>query len=311
MPVLVPKPDEQAAIVRFLEHADRRIRKAIAAKQKLIKLLQEQKQVIIHQAVTRGLDPNVKLKPSGVEWLGDVPQEWQLTPLKRIFKTSSGATPSASNYSAYYGGDIPWIRTMDLNNGVIESWEIGITEAALRDTACKIFPNGTVLIAMYGGAGTIGKNGLLSFEAATNQALCAILPNSTCLPIYLLFYMQAQRPFWMVGADGTRKDPNISQDRIRESMFLLPSRQEQLEITKHIDESILVSDKAAARAQQEIHLLREYRTRLIADVVTGKLDVRDAAAQLPELTDEALPDELDADVEDAEIDELDTDGTED
>ncbi len=85
---LLPTPpaSEQAAIVRFLDQADRRIRKAIAAKQKLIKLLQEQKQVIIHQAVTRGLDPNVKLKPSGVEWLGDVPEGWEVVPLRAIFK---------------------------------------------------------------------------------------------------------------------------------------------------------------------------------------------------------------------------------
>ena len=81
---VVPPFDEQAAIVRYLDHADRRIRRTIAAKQKLIKLLQEQKQVIIHQAVTRGLDPNVKLKPSGVEWLGDVPEGWEVKRLKSV-----------------------------------------------------------------------------------------------------------------------------------------------------------------------------------------------------------------------------------
>ncbi|MHA0034226.1 restriction endonuclease subunit S [Deinococcus sp. PESE-13] len=86
--VPVPPPAEQAAIVRFLDHADRRIRKAIAAKQRLIKLLQEQKQVIIHQAVTRGLDPNVKLKPSGVEWLGNVPEGWEVVRSKRLFRAS-------------------------------------------------------------------------------------------------------------------------------------------------------------------------------------------------------------------------------
>ena len=75
---------EQAAIVRFLDHADRRIRRYIRAKQKLIKLLEEQKQAIIHRAVTRGLDPNVRLKPSGVEWLGDVPEHWEVYRLKRL-----------------------------------------------------------------------------------------------------------------------------------------------------------------------------------------------------------------------------------
>ncbi len=82
MPSPVPPPEEQAAIVRFLDHVDRRIRRYIRAKQKLIALLNEQKQAIIHRAVTRGLDPNVRLKPSGVEWLGEVPEHWEVRRLK-------------------------------------------------------------------------------------------------------------------------------------------------------------------------------------------------------------------------------------
>ena len=82
-PVVLPPIGEQTAILRFLDHADRRIRRYIRAKQKLIKLLEEQKQAIIHRAVTRGLDPNVRLKPSGVEWLGDVPEHWEVQRLKR------------------------------------------------------------------------------------------------------------------------------------------------------------------------------------------------------------------------------------
>lgn len=95
---VLPPLEEQAAIVRYLDYADRRIRRTIAAKQKLIKLLQEQKQVIIHQAVTRGLDPNVKLKPSGVEWLGDVPEGWEVVPLKRCcYVVKTGSTPKDVN----------------------------------------------------------------------------------------------------------------------------------------------------------------------------------------------------------------------
>ena len=82
-PFPLPPLPEQAAIVRFLDHADRRIRRYIRAKQKLIKLLEEQKQAIIHRAVTRGLDPNVRLKPSGVEWLGDVPEHWEVQRVKQ------------------------------------------------------------------------------------------------------------------------------------------------------------------------------------------------------------------------------------
>ena len=109
MLLALPSRDEQDAIVRFLDHADRRIRRYIRAKQKLIKLLEEQKQAIIHRAVTRGLDPNVRLKPSGVEWLGDVPEHWEVAKLSHWFRTASGSTPSRG-MNGYYGGHIPWVN---------------------------------------------------------------------------------------------------------------------------------------------------------------------------------------------------------
>src|SRR5690606_25553262 len=95
--VPLPPLPEQAAIVRFLDHVDRRIRRYTRAKQKLTKLLEEQKQAIIHRAVTRGLDPNVRLKPSGVEWLGDVPEHWEVRRLKSAFdRIVGGSTPSSA-----------------------------------------------------------------------------------------------------------------------------------------------------------------------------------------------------------------------
>jgi len=190
--VLIAYPadlDEQVAIVAYLDAADQRIRRYIQAKQRLIALLNEQKQGIIQQAVTRGLDPDVPLKPSGVEWLGDIPAHWEVIQVRRGFETTSGSTPNTSQQSLYYNGSIPWIRTMDLTNGIISTFEIAITEKAVVDTACKIVPLGSVLIAMYGGAGTIGKNGLLTFFAALNQAVCALLPSTQFIPRYVLYFM--------------------------------------------------------------------------------------------------------------------------
>jgi type I restriction enzyme S subunit len=135
---------------------------------------------------------------------------------------------------------------------------------------------------MYGGAGTIGKNGVLAIQAATNQALCALLPSRLFEPKFVLFFMQYQRPYWMVGADGTRKDPNISQDRIRESVIVLPPLSEQRRIVGYVEQETNGLRTAISRLEREIELLREYRTRLVADVVTGKLDVREAASRLPD-----------------------------
>lgn len=118
MPIVVPPQREADAIVRFLDHADRRIRRYIRAKRKLIALLNEQKQVIIQNAVTRGLDPNVPMKDSGVEWLGQIPAHWDITKLKRLVSVASGMTPSKARED-FWGGDIPWVSPKDMQRDEI------------------------------------------------------------------------------------------------------------------------------------------------------------------------------------------------
>ena len=105
----LPPLPEQVAIVRFLDHADRRIRRYIRAKQRLIASLEEQKQAIINRAVTRGLDPNVRLKPSGAEWLGDVPEHWEVRRLKYAVSFTGGGTPSKAA-ATFWSGHIPWVQ---------------------------------------------------------------------------------------------------------------------------------------------------------------------------------------------------------
>ena len=120
MPVLAPPKDEQVAIVRFLDYADRRIKRYINAKQKLIKLLEEQKQAIIHRAVTRGLDPNVRLKPSGVEWLGHVPGHWEVWQIGHCARVGNGSTPSRGNAGYWSGGTYPWLNSSTVNQCLID-----------------------------------------------------------------------------------------------------------------------------------------------------------------------------------------------
>ncbi|MCW5936896.1 MAG: restriction endonuclease subunit S [Fimbriimonadaceae bacterium] len=304
LPIPVPPPDEQAQIVRFIRHLDHRVNQLIKTKRRLIELLNEQKQAIIHRAVTRGLDPTVPLKPSGIDWLEEIPAHWNEVKVKWAFRTTSGGTPNTSMQELYYGGSTPWIRTTDLTNDIMDSFEIGITDRALRDTACKVVSAGTVLVAMYGGAGTIGKNGLLTFPAALNQAVCGILPNKRFQPEFLFRFMQLQRPFWMVGADGTRKDPNISQGRIRDCVIIEPPLSEQAGIVTRIAEESREIDRALQLTRSEIDFIREYRTRLVADVVTGQLDVRHL--DLPEV-EESLFEAIDAhSPEDLELEDEET-----
>ena len=271
----VPTVAEQNYIVDFLDHETAKIDSLIEKQQQLIQLLKEKRQAVISHAVTKGLNPNVMMKDSGVEWLGQVPEHWGITKLKWKALTTSGSTPTTSKYELYYeNGNIPWIRTTDLNNSDLYETPISITSKGVYDTACSILPINSILIAMYGGAGSIGKHALLKFESTINQAVCGVLPSKYFNSDYLHRFYEFYRPFWMIGAMGTRKDPNIGQDHIKEATVLLPPLKEQEKIAKYILDIQLTYDNLTNRAEAAIHLMQERRTALISAAVTGKIDVR-------------------------------------
>lgn len=273
--VVIPSKEEQIQIANFLDHETAKIDSLIEKQQQLIQLLKEKRQAVISHAVTKGLDPSVKMKDSGVEWLGEVPEHWVINKLKWKASTTSGSTPTTSKFELYYeGGNIPWVRTTDLNNGVLCETPISITKKAIADSACSILPKKSVLIAMYGGAGSIGKHSLLEFESSINQAICGILPSSSFHPEFIHKFYQFYRPFWMINAAGTRKDPNIGQDHIKESEILLPSIDEQIKISGYIEKMEHYFDALTVKAESAIQLMQERRTALISAAVTGKIDVR-------------------------------------
>ena len=174
--ISLPPIIEQVQIANFLDYETAKIDSLIEKQQQLIELLKEKRQAVISHAVTKGLNPNVMMKDSGVEWLGQVPEHWGITKLKWKALTTSGSTPTTSKYELYYeNGNIPWIRTTDLNNSDLYETPISITSKAVNDTACSILPINSILIAMYGGAGSIGKHALLKFESTINQAVCGVL----------------------------------------------------------------------------------------------------------------------------------------
>lgn len=276
MPVLLPPKDEQAAIATFLDRETAKIDGLIAEQEKLIALLAEKRQATISHAVTRGLNLDAPMKDSGVAWLGEVPEHWAVGAFKHWFFTSSGGTPDTSRQADFYTdeGGYPWIRTTDLGNDRLATYEVAITDAAIESTACRMLPKSSVLIAMYGGEGTIGKNALLTFDACINQAVCALLPDSRFDSRYVWRYVQFFRPYWMIGAESSRKDPNISQELIRNAPTLKPPIEEQVGIADFLDAELASLDKLGANAEHAIALLKERRSALIAAVVTGQIDVR-------------------------------------
>ncbi len=249
---------EQQTIATFLDRETAKIDALIAEQQRLIELLKEKRQSVISHAVTKGLNPNAPMKDSGIEWLGEVPEHWEIGRVKTYFQTCSGGTPNTSQQELYYASEqdgVPWVRTTDLKNDVLRSVEVFITEKALVDTACSILPPDTVMVAMYGGDGTVGKNGLLAISAAINQAVCGLLPAKSHNPNYVFRFMQFYRPYWMIGAESSRKDPNISQERVGNAPFLKPPIEEQIDIVNFIDCETAKLDTLTTEAKTAITLL--------------------------------------------------------
>lgn len=233
------------------------------------------KQAVITQAVTKGVRGEREMKDCGVEWAGLVPHHWGVAKIGSIGQTSSGATPLRSKESSFFDdATIRWVRTLDLNDGFVYDSSEKITELALASSACSIMPKGTVCVAMYGGAGTIGKCGLLMSDCATNQAVCSIVCNRKIVsPIFLLMQLLALKPYWMKYAVGTRKDPNISQDIVARMKILIPPLDEQKEITDYLDAKCAEIDKLIAKKEQLVKELESYKKSLIYEVVTGKREV--------------------------------------
>lgn len=301
IPVLLPPPSEQAAIVRFLDWANGRLERAIRAKRKVIALLHEQKQAIIHKAVTQGLDPNVPKRDSGIPWLGEIPSHWEARKLGSIFTwRGSGTTPSGD---AYYGGGIPWVMSGDLNDEFVFSTKRTVTEAALAlFSALKLYPKGSLLVAMYGA--TIGKTAILGVDACSNQACCALAtPRFEANIRFIQACVIVARHHLMQLAYGGGQ-PNINAEVVRSLKIPFPPALEQIEIMNYLDSTSAPIKAAIARYEREITLLREYRTRLVADVVTGKLDVREAALSLPEEDVVRAPEGAEDEAEEPELEEV-------
>jgi type I restriction enzyme S subunit len=284
MPVALPPPDEQAAIVRFLDWANGRLEKAIRAKRKVIALLTEQKQAIIHRAVTRGLDPNVPLKSSGIPWLGDIPKHWEVKRLKAIaqIRYGLGQPPRESETG------LPLIRATNVDQGkILEKNLVRVDPADVPKTRNAFLKVGEIIVVRSGAltadsaiipeeyeGAVAGYDMVVTVRSARAEFIAMVLLSS---------YVQADQ---LVIASMRAAQPHLNAEELGTAILLLPPDEEQKQIVQFVRNESSPIDTAIARLEREIGLLREYRTRLVADVVTGKLDVRQAAAQLP---DETLP----------------------
>ena len=272
---IVPPKAAQQRIADYLDNRTVEIDTLLSKARSSIEEYKKLKQAVIMQAVTKGVRGEREMKDSGVEWAGLVPHHWGVAKIGSIGQTSSGATPLRSKEASFFDdATIRWVRTLDLNDGLVYDSSEKITELALASSACSIMPKDTVCVAMYGGAGTIGKCGLLMSDCATNQAVCSIVCNREIVsPIFLLMQLLALKSYWMKYAVGTRKDPNISQDVVARMKILIPPLDEQKEITDYLDAKCAEVDKLIAKKEQLVKELESYKKSLIYEVVTGKREV--------------------------------------
>jgi type I restriction enzyme S subunit len=279
----VPPADEQEAIGRFLNHWNGRLEKAIRAKRRVIALLQEQKQAIIHRAVTRGLDPNAKLKDSGIPWLGQTPEHWEPMPNRANLKIRKKLVGERSSEYTLLSLTMRGVIARDMDNPTGKF-------PAEFNTYQEVRP-GDLIFCLFDIDETPRGVGISRLNGMITGAYTVFEPRNPEITEFLYLHYLAMdeekclKPLYT----GLRK--TIPKPRFLGIKTPIPPPDERIAIVNHIKEETCRIETIIARYEREIALLREYRTRLTAEVVTGKLDVRAAAAQLPEeAAEESLPD---------------------
>ena len=305
MPVFIPPLEEQTSIVRFLEHSTLRLERAIRAKRKVITLLQEQKQVIVQQAVTKGLDSGVALRDSGVPWLGEIPAHWDFRSFARLSRIARGASPRPAGDKRFFNGKhISWLTVGEVTKDskmYLEKTESGLTK--LGEENSVRFSAGTLVITNSGA--TLGVPKILAIDACANDGIVAFKQLNpiidSCFGYYYLSTL-TERLRDELKQGGTQ--PNLNIGIVRSITCPIPPISEQKQILEYIVFETEKLNTVISRLEREIDLLREYKTRLVADVVTGKLDVRFAAQQLPDTPIETLLETQDeVDLTDTELEE--------
>lgn len=257
--IVLPPLQEQRSIASVL----RAIQEAILIRRQNVALERERKAALMQHLFAHG----TRDEPRKQTDIGEMPQSWSIVRMSELGHIQSGGTP-LRNRLDYFGNEISWVKTLDLNEGLVKSTEESITNMGFQSIRGKLRPVNTVMVAMYGGAGTVGKTGILGVPATTNQAVCCIEPNPEKYdPYYLLHYLVLIRPLWMRLAIGTRKDPNISKGIIEQMQIPFPDLKQQHEIGEVLNSC----DAKIASLRREVSLLEELFRAMLEELMAGRL----------------------------------------
>ncbi len=273
----LPPLPEQERIGAFLDEKTAEIDRLIAKKQRQIELLDEQKVILINRAVTRGLHPHAELQDSGIPWIGPIPKGWSMPSLKHIARLSSGGTPDRGNLQFWEGGTIPWLKTGEIENNVVFQSEEKITPKALRHSAAKVSPKGTLLMAMYGQGVTRGRVAILGINAAYNQACLAIETGKPALQEYLFWFFRAGYRFLRDRGNETSQ-MNLNAEAVGGMKVLHPPSNELAGIARCCQDIEQQIELIRQKVESQIQTLQTLRSTLIAHAVTGKIAIPAATA---------------------------------
>lgn len=271
-----PKLQEQQIIAAVLDEETGKIDRAIEIQRQQIETLEQLKTSIIHEAVTKGLDRSVPMKPSGVDWIGDIPEHWQIRRLKHVAELGSGTTPDSGNIDFYEPGEIPWIQSGDLYGAdkVLTTEKLVTRKALINVPTLTVYRAPFVVVAMYGAS--VGNTSLSLIDACLNQACCRVSPRDDHDSTFFFYAIRASQDELVSQAQGGTQ-PNISQVIMKNHAIPIPPASEQHTIAAYLNDWYKRLTESISLKQKQIELLQNQRKSLIFEYVTGKRRVSEVA----------------------------------
>jgi len=269
-----PSLHEQKTIANFLDYKTTQIDRLIDKNEKLLKLLEEKRTALITQAVTKGLDPHVKMKDSGIEWLGEIPEHWEVKRLKLLVKkVLTGATPSTIGPDYFEDGSINWFTPGDFMENCLHLLQSNrkIRKEAIKNGKLKLFPKNSILIIGIGA--TLGKVAICEEECSSNQQINIVIPSYNINPKFLLYFLSVMQEVMKIISNATTLGI-MNQEKTKQILISIPDSDEQNIICNYIEKYLFISNEITSTIKSAVENLKEYRTSLITAAVTGKIDVR-------------------------------------
>lgn len=271
--LIVPSLAEQEAIAAYLDDVTGKVDALIAEKRKQVEDIRAYRTSIITETVTHGLNPDAPLRPSGIDWLGNIPSHWKILPLKFLASVQTGSTPSTTEERYWENPTRDWYTPSDFTSLRLSTSKRKVSEAAFKEVACRIFPKNTVM--MIGIGGTLGKIGITSNECSANQQINAITFNEgKVVPIFGAYFLYICKDIF-TNLSNSATLPILNQEQTKNCKFVLPPLAEQQAIADFLDAKTAKIDELISELTKQIDELTEYKQAVIAEAVTGKVDVCD------------------------------------